>query len=181
MQPRTQTVAPLCLIVLLATGPTSGAESWTATLEGGEQVRVDPNTNRATVTTDGQEVQLWNGVHKLQNGQELTVESGRVVPNQQILQTREPWPRPALPATGGGEPIVDRSPCEKLVRKACGADDACADSRACGPARQLLDMEHEEQRQAGTPKRTTFTSGKCDEALGDAFFARCTPRGASAP
>jgi hypothetical protein len=151
------------------------ADPWTARLEQGGEVRVDPSTNRPTVVIGGDEVQLWDGVHRLQDGRELTVESGRVVPNREILQAREPWPEPALPGKGAGRPIVGVSPCERLVARVCGADGSCSDSTACGPARQLLAMEREEQQKAGTPDRTTFTSAKCVEALRDAFFTPCAP------
>lgn len=151
------------------------ADPWTARLEQGGEVRVDPSTNRPTVVIGGEEVQLWDGIHRLQDGRELTVESGRVVPNREILRARKPWPEPAVPEEGTGRPIVGESPCGRLVARVCGADGSCSDATACGPARQLLAMEREEQQEAGTPDRTTFTSGKCVDALGDAFFKPCTP------
>jgi hypothetical protein len=151
------------------------ADPWTARLEQGGEVRVDPSTNRPTAVVGGEEVQLWDGVHRLQDGRELTVESGRVVPNREILRAREPWPEPAVPEQGTGRPIVGESPCERLVARVCGADGSCGDAADCGPARQLLAMERAEQQKAGTPGRTTFTSGKCVEALGDAFFTPCAP------
>jgi len=149
------------------------ADPWSTTLQGGGNVRVDPSTNRPTVVIEGEEVQLWDGVHRLQDGRELTVESGRVVPNQEILQASEPRSETKLPEEGSGRLIVGESPCEKLVAKVCGPNGACADAATCDPAHQLLAMERDEQRSAGTPGRTTFTSGKCTEALGDAFFKRC--------
>lgn len=176
MHPSARTVGPI-LAGLLATSTAAPAadEPWTAELQGGGTVRVDPATNRPTVTIEGRETQLWNGVHQLEDGRQLTVESGRVVPNQQILQAREPWPEPAMPEQGRGQLYQGPSPCQQLVDKVCGADGACAGSNACGPARQLRDMEREAQQRAGTPRRTTFTSDKCTEALADDFFAPCEP------
>jgi hypothetical protein len=151
------------------------ADPWTARLEQGGEVRVDPSTSRPTIVVGGEEVQLWDGVHRLQDGRELTVESGRVVPNREILRAREPWPEPRGVEEGAGKPIAGESPCERLVARACGPEGSCSDSAACGPARQLLAMERQEQHKAGTPDRATFTSGKCAEALGDAFFDPCAP------
>jgi hypothetical protein len=168
--------APVLLGLALITQP-AAAESWSGTLSGGGQVLIDPRTNRPTVTIDGEETQLWDGVHRLDDGRELTVESGRVVPNQEILESRRPLPPSTpLPEAAGGAPILGRSPCEVLVGQVCGADGACAAAEACGPARQLLEMEREEQREAGTPGRTTYTSEKCLEAQRDDFFAPCPHR-----
>lgn len=172
-------IALLGLLIpeLLLFGPASiAADPWTARLQQGGEVRVDPSTNRPTIVIEGRELQLWDGVHRLQDGRELTVESGRVVPNPEILQAREPWPEPAVPVKGAGRVIVGESPCERLVAGVCGPNGSCSGSAACDPARQLLEMEREEQQRAGTPKLTTFTSGKCVEALGDAFFTPC-PQG----
>jgi len=165
-------------VFALALAQAAAADDWSGNLRGGGEVHVDPWTNRPTVTVDGKETQLWDGVHKLDDGRELTVESGRVVPNEEILESRRPSPPPEpAPEKVGGEPIIGRSPCENLVRQVCGADGACTESQACRPAHQLLDMEREEQRSAGTPGRTTYTSEKCLEAQRDDFFARCPDTG----
>ncbi len=176
VRPLTWAACHLLVASTLVAGLAPAAEPWTGSLQGGGEVRVDPRTNRPTVTLDGEQTQLWDGVHKLEDGRELRVESGRVVPNQEILESRR---LTAPPSEAGGEPVGERiighSPCEELVRKVCGADRACAEARACEPARQLLRMERQEQRDAGTPGRTTFTSGKCREAERDDFFAPCEP------
>lgn len=176
-----QTARTLFLLIYTASsGCLLAADPWTGELRGGGEVRVDPNTNRPTVIIDGEKTQLWDGVHRLEDGRELTVESGRVVPNKEILRTREPWPEPASPAAEGeGKPIVGTSPCNQLVQKVCGPDASCADSAACGPARQLLDMEREEQRRLGTPQRQVSTTAKCIEALNDDFFSPCSEAAAS--
>lgn len=171
-------LAALAIVIASALMVGNAAEQpWTGELRGGGEVYVDPSTRRPTVRRNGQETQLWDGVHQLEGGRELRVESGRVVPNEEILETSEPWPEPAMPSEPG-PPVDGRSPCERLVRKVCGPDGGCAEAAACDPARQLWDMEREEQRRLGTPERQTFTSNKCIEALGDDFFAPCAAPGA---
>jgi len=161
-------------VILVSASPLIGtaAEPWRGELQGGGEVYVDPQTRRPTVRKDGQETQLWDGVHQLEGGRELRVQSGTVVPNKEILERGEPWLEPALPPEPG-PPVDGHSPCERLVRKVCGPGGACAEAAACDPARQLQDMEREEQRRLGTPERQTFTSGKCIEALRDDFFVAC--------
>jgi hypothetical protein len=179
--PRWTLPAVLSLCLPLATA--QGADPWTARLEGGGTVRVDPQTNRPVLIEKGIETQLWDGVHRLEDGSELTVRAGRVIPNEEILRSREPTAE--APEAGGpqaGAPLEGPSPCERLVRRVCGEQGQCRDARGCDPARQLLDMERQEQAAAGEPRRETFTSGKCREALGDLdFFAPCSARGADAP
>jgi hypothetical protein len=167
----------LSILVLTLTGISAPrVEAWTAQLQGGGEVHVDPQTRRPTVTIDGKTTQLWDGVHILKDGEELTVESGRVVPNKEILQATVPKPPPARPPVGTGGAnavIIGLSPCEELVKQVCGPQGKCSESRGCDPARQLLAMEAKERQASGTPNRTTYTSGKCREALKDRFFAAC--------
>jgi len=174
LRPATRVRPVVALVLAMALPPSAAvaAEYWKGELQGGGEVRVDPRTQRPTVQMDGRETQLWDGVHQLEGGRELRVESGRVVPNEEILETRERWPEPALPPEPGPA-IEGASPCERLVRKVCGSGGACGDATACGPARQLWDMEREEQRRLGTPGHQTYTSNKCAEALRDDFFTAC--------
>jgi hypothetical protein len=154
--------------------PAGAQDGWTGRLQGGGVVEINPETNRPTVRVEGEETQLWDGVHRLQSGQELRVEDGRVVPNQAIIESRQPAATPPEALAPTAE--VGPTPCEQLVERVCGADGACAESRACPPARQLLGMEREEQGAAGLSAGSlTFTSGKCREALADDFFTPCTP------
>lgn len=127
-------VGTLAMLALALPLPAAAA-SWSGKLENGGEIRVDPRTNRPTVTIDGRETQLWDGVHKLQDGSKLTVESGRVTPNEEMIESRQPHPVPPPPSTDNlGEPILGLSPCERLVRKVCGTDEVCANAKACGPA-----------------------------------------------
>lgn len=175
---RRRSLIPLAALVALwlASACAVATNPWSAELQGGGEVWVDPRTNRPTVRIDGEERQLWDGIHKLEDGRELRVESGRVIPNKPILEAREPWPAPRVEPErleGQGETLVGPSPCERLVEKVCGRTGACTDAEACDPARQLRAMERKEQQRAGAPNRTTFTSVKCQEALHDDFFERC--------
>jgi hypothetical protein len=155
------------------------ADQWSGTLKGGGQVVVDPRTNRITVQKNGVSTQLWDGVHRLQDGSSITVRSGQVVPNRQILRARE---ERGLPEEGEGTsaemwigaPIVGHSPCEKLVRRVCGEEQECAGNEGCPVARQLLGMEQQERAADPTPNRMTYASGQCQEADRDRqFFASC--------
>ncbi|MGD8615561.1 MAG: hypothetical protein PVI91_07870 [Gammaproteobacteria bacterium] len=155
------------------------AAQWSGKLKGGGKVTVDPRTNRIMVEKNGVQTQLWDGVHRLQDGSSITVHSGQVVPNQEILRAREGR---GVPEEGEGTaaemwigaPIVGYSPCEKLVRRVCGEAAECADSPGCPPARQLLQMEEQERAADPTPNRMTYASGQCQEADRDReFFATC--------
>jgi hypothetical protein len=150
---------------------------WTSKLEAGGQVRVDPTTNRVTVTRDGVSTPLWDGVHRLEDGSVITVRSGQVVPNEEILRARKPQP-PAIDEAQAwvGTPIVGLSPCEKLVRRVCGDMQQCRQVPACDPAQQLLDMERKERAASDNPGGMTYSSGQCQEAVKDTeFFRQCTP------
>jgi len=172
--------------------PEGGSQApWQGQLRGGGQVLVDPRTNRAVVRRpDGYETQLWDGVHRLSDGTELTVRDGRVVPNQEMMRRRDFTPEPALT----GEPVpnpgiegpttspdlkppqsavLDSSHCAVLVRQACGPDDACAEETKCSAAHQLVDMAAEEKARSADPQALTGTELKCREALTDSFFAPC--------
>ena len=156
------------------------ASDWHSRLQGGGEVTVNPNTNRATVTTDGVTTQLWKGTHRMQDGSILIIHRGGVaVPNLSILETRQ------LPAPEPEEwediQIVGYSPCEKLVRTVCGRESQCADSKACSPSQQLLAMEREERDSGNNPNLMSYTSGQCLTASRDKdFFAVCKIRGKEA-
>ena len=112
--------------ILIAVGSllalTAHAEQWATRLETGAGVRVDPSTNRAVVNWRGAETQLWDGIHRLEDGSTLIVRDGRVVPNENILQARRAPGPETTPSDWEGVPIAGYSPCEQLVRKVwrCG-------------------------------------------------------------
>jgi hypothetical protein len=162
----------LGILVLFAFAPPASAEGWTGTLRQGGEVRVDPKTNRITVQRHGVRTQLWDGVHRLQDGSSITVRSGQVVPNVEILEARRGGL--ATEEAWAGEVIVGQSPCEALVERVCGSQGDCAHRPGCPPARQLLEMERQERLASDAPDRTTYTSHQCQQAETDQLFASCS-------
>jgi hypothetical protein len=167
------------LAILLGLGcHTTAVADWTGQLQNGGQVRVDPDSNRATITRDGVTTPLWDGVHRLKDGSVITVHSGQIVPNEDVLRERkQPLQPPADEAEGWvGTPIAGYSPCERLVRRVCGVDQHCGQETACKAAQQLLDMERDERARSPHPDSMTYTSGQCQQALADKeFFRECLP------
>ncbi|MDH3527767.1 MAG: hypothetical protein OEN52_07335 [Gammaproteobacteria bacterium] len=161
------------IIILLALGTfTAQAGNWSSRLLNGNEVVVDPGTNRATVTVDGITTQLWQGTHRLQDGSILIIRNGVAVPNEKILESRElPVPEPS---EWEDAPIIGYSPCEKLVRKVCGKEGQCVDAKSCNPSQQLLSMEREEREASDNHNLMTYTSGQCLKADRDKdFFVSC--------
>lgn len=158
----------LGLLSLLAS--TADAVSWSSRLADGKRIQVDPDTNRVTVFRDeGHSQQLWDGVHRLEDGSTITIRSGVMVPNKAIVELRQRLPSPDVPQSD--------APCQQLVRKVCGLHDECAHQSACGPARQLLQMSQDEAPQATDPDSTTtrWALEQCQQALADeAYFNPCT-------
>jgi len=155
------------------------AAEWSSTLKGGGTVTVDPRTNRISVQKHGVQTPLWDGVHRLEDGSSITVRSGQVVPNEQILRARGQPDVPEESEGPGAEvwigaPIVGFSPCEKLVRRVCGENQQCAGQDGCAAATQLVEMEQQERAAQATASRMTYSSGQCQEADRDRqFFATC--------
>lgn len=166
-------------LVLALTGlpATAPAGQWSRQLEAGGEVSVDPVTRRATVTRDGVSTQLWDGVHKLQDGSTIIIHSGQMVPNEQLLNMPV---TPQEPETETDEaalprPIVGPSPCQMLVSRVCGESLACAGAEACSLSRQMLEREWQERRSSGNPGYTTRTSAQCVQSEQDqAWFKTCT-------
>lgn len=163
----------LALLTSLLAGPATGQERWGATLEQGQRIHVDPRTNRVTVQTRGGERQLWDGVHRLEDGSTITVRSGVVVPTRPYESFKEAQRHPAGPMADAGP-----AACLRLIRRTCGLHDECADSPACGPARQLLEIYREER--GGVSAERAYGEGylpaqvQCRQALDDLeFFAPC--------
>jgi hypothetical protein len=172
-----KTICLAWLSSLVLAAPVAVAE-WRAQLQNGGQVSVDPSSNHATVTRDGVTTQLWDGVHRLQDGSVITVRSGQVVPNEAILDARHQPPAPVTDQAEVwvGQVILGESPCERLVHQVCGTDQQCSQEPSCSPARQLLGMEQQERADSGTPGRMTYSSGQCMEAAKDKqFFRTCQP------
>ena len=160
-------------VVLGLTVTTVTAAGWTAGMQGGGTVSIDPDTRRATVTRDGVTAPLWNGVHRLQDGSILIVNHGEVVPGEHAASPPRQLPPPDT-ADWEGVMIVGYSPCEKLAHQVCGRQNECAAVEACHSSQQLLSMEQDERTRADDGSRMTYTSGQCLGASKDVeYFSAC--------
>jgi len=149
------------------------AEDRTSTLVGGGVVTVDTDTRRAMVTRDGVTTQLWNGVHRLQDGSVLIVNQGKAVAGVPAPGPRQ-QPSPPEAEDREGALISEYSPCEQLTHYVCGPHDECATAEACGTSRQLLAMEQQERARAADHSRMTYTSGQCLKARNEVtYFSTC--------
>ena len=113
-----------------------------------------PGSQVWLLSADGGRIQLWNGVHSLRGGGQLTIRNG-------VLATR-PWSdQGVLPSEGL---------CQQLVNRVCGNDGHCSDTTACKLARQMEALE----RQSGGGADTPGSEPQCQVALRDrAFFKAC--------
>ncbi|MEA3640575.1 MAG: hypothetical protein VBE63_11605 [Lamprobacter sp.] len=155
---------------------TPSGEPWRGNLQSGAEVWVDPRTNRPMTQGPGYRTQLWDGVYRLNDGTELHVRDGRVVPTTEMLERRQATPMPPPAEEQGAATFPeggDSRHCQVLVEQACGRDNACADATKCSAARQLVDMAAEQRAQQVNPDAITGTGLKCREALRDSFFAPC--------
>jgi len=153
----------LLLLVSLAIVAEEG--SWQGALQDGSEISIDPTTNKATRTFDGESTPLWNGVHRLNNGAVIIVRDGVVVPDQAIIEAQQEQERNRLNAA-----------CLQLVTKVCGHHNECQSQPACDPARQLLAMERDELNSSWSGA-SLESSNLCLEALGNEdYFAPCVRR-----
>ena len=151
--------------------PAQAAETpWQGALHDGSQITIDPDTNKASRTWEGETSLLWDGVHQLDNGAVIIVRDGVVVKDASIIQEQKEQQLRQLSEA-----------CDQLVRKVCGPRNECDSHPACDPARQLLALERDELRNewsAVVPE----SSRQCLEALSnESFFETCTKRSASTP
>jgi hypothetical protein len=156
---------PLILILLLSS--VAGAEegSWQGSLQDGSRITIDPFTNKAMRTLDGETTPLWNGVHRLNNGAVIIVREGLVVRDETVTKAQQ-------------EQVRNRhnAACMQLVTKVCGVHNECHSQPACDPASQLLAMEREERNSNGS-ETTLESSTLCLEALANEdFFTPCKQR-----
>jgi hypothetical protein len=140
-------------------------------LQDGTRLQVDPRTNRATaLDSRGNATQLWDGVHRLEDGSIITIRSGVMVPNKGLLESQ----RPVAPSE-----VTEINPdiaCSELVGKVCGIGKECEASQPCSAARQLLDLDTQEHADVRHRAPVLATAAKCQEALRDpGFFAPCKP------
>lgn len=141
------------LLLAVATDPTPASS---AQLVDGSVVDMgSPGSKVYILDPNGNRRPLWNGVHQLKDGSQLTIRNGVLV--------SEPWSAgPSPPPTGR---------CSELVDTVCGKDGQCSDTTPCKLARQLLDMESDQQPNAG---QGPAVGSQCDSALRDpAYFTPC--------
>ncbi len=175
MHSLTRTLLVLVLALPVVAVPADDPEYRT---QSGGTVRVDPDTNRATITRGGVTTPLWDGTHRMEDGSILIINRGIAVPDEKIIESREPAP-PHEPEMWVGAPIAGYSPCEQLARRVCGGKNQCIDTEGCGLARQLLDMEQGERAESGNRNRMTYTSGQCKQVEANIeTFPTCHDRAA---
>ena len=150
----------LILLILLAPVPGLKAD-WQplpATQQGYE-LRYDPQTSRVETRVNGQVRPMWDGVHRLENGQVLRIQNGIAVRDETVMQT-EPQ----------AQFLRDEvSTCRRLVRRSCGLGGSSSHTDSCRHASQLLNF-HNEAKFSDRHKIEL----QCLEALDDtAFFKPC--------
>lgn len=152
------------VFILVVTAPSVFGQSWESRLQDGSRIRVDPSTNRATITNrKGAETQLWDGIHRLHDGSSIEIRQGVMVPTESLLQHRQGISARRPPQVQGV------SPCIVLERKLCGLHGECNTHEACTHARQLVQFENQErlERKAGTSFSYVQTPEQCQAALDD--------------
>jgi hypothetical protein len=129
------------------------------TTQQGYELRYDPQTSRVETRVNGQVRPMWDGVHRLENGQVLRIQNGIAVRDETVMQT-ESHPQSLR---------EEVSTCRRLVRRSCGLGGTCSHSESCRHASQLLSFHNE----AKFGDRHKIES-QCLEALDDtAFFKPC--------
>ncbi|NBC12236.1 MAG: hypothetical protein GVY09_02610 [Gammaproteobacteria bacterium] len=164
-------LALLCLVAVAV--PEAHAQTWRGELQGGGEIVVEPGSHRALREQNGRTRQLWDGVHRLEDGSTVTVRDGVAVPTQDMYRA---WRRDAAP-----EPVHAQDWCKQLMRKTCGFDDACDNAGACLQARSLFAEAQRERRErritrgpgADTDLAPTATAERCRAALSEAEFPAC--------
>lgn len=146
-------------LVLGAGSAVVHAASWDAELQDGRQISVDPATNRPLIQSgSGSGTPLWDGVHRLSDGSVITVRSGVMVPNEEVLSLRRGEPaEPERPAEAGSVS------CDALTLRVCGLHGECGASEACELARQLRTM----RAHAGSEwaEDRNWAETRCEQAL----------------
>lgn len=145
----------ICGVLALGIDLPAHADAWQGNLKSGGTVRVDPQTRKPTLYYDASSTQLWNGVHKMEDGSVIIVRDGVVVPNEPMYRT---WSRQLATET---KDQIDA--CEKLVRKACGFHNECSNRHACELARQLQRLQEEES--SATDGSVSDTVRECHSGL----------------
>ena len=132
-----------------------GAMAVTAVLSDGAIVDWSaPGSRVWLLSDDGGRSPLWNGVHSLRDGGQLSIRNDVLVTG--------PW--------SGQGALPQHGPCQQLLERVCGNDGRCSDTTACELARQMETM----QRQSATDANPPGVPSQCEMALRDpAFFKLC--------
>ncbi|MES9960629.1 MAG: hypothetical protein ABW089_09350 [Sedimenticola sp.] len=155
----------LALFLLLPAAATA-SDRWSGQLQDGSRIDIDSQSNRATRYGGGGEKQLWDGVHRMDDGSVVIIKEGVVIsrPEQGSPSVME------KPEAGEAQ---QTSPCVQLAIKVCGFNGQCRSSEGCDPARQLVKLEQEEnwQNKGSGPNST---SEQCTASLRDeTYFPPC--------
>ena len=140
------------------------------TLEDGRAVTIDSATQQATID-DSANKPLWDGVHRLNDGSVMIIQDGVVISGgRQTPVTQDPLNAPLASKTE-----YQISPCVQLSINTCGFNGQCKDSAACLTAKQLVNLELEEQvRHLNAVGDSTVD--QCRKLLNDKrYFADCQP------
>ncbi|MCP3871331.1 MAG: hypothetical protein GY703_25165 [Gammaproteobacteria bacterium] len=161
-------LSALVFFVMLLAPIQAFSESLTGSLARGGVVRIDPDTNRATVYSRQGASQLWDGTHELEDGSVIIINDGIVTSGSPAERNARPYASPDSDLTQ-----ISSSACVDLVIKVCGFNGACKNDEACSPARQLMQLEKEEAWQTRI-QGPNQTSAQCRKALSnEKYFTRC--------
>ncbi|OOZ37052.1 hypothetical protein [Solemya velesiana gill symbiont] len=141
------------------------SDRWSGQLHDGSRIDID-SSNRATRYGNSGEKQLWNGVHRMDDGSVVIIKEGVVIsrPQQSSIS-------PVQKPEASDAQLV--SPCVELSIKVCGFNGQCRDNESCEPARQLVKLEPQEnwQNKGSGPNSTTE---QCRQALvNEDYFKPC--------
>lgn len=166
---QTWLVNPVIAALLALFVQDASSASWQGVLQDGRQFHVDPSTNRAIIQSgSGAGSVLWDGVHTLDDGSVITVRSGLMVPNEEVMTTRH-TKKPAEQRTTA-RPLDPA--CDDLVVKTCGLTAQCDTKEACDLAKQL--RETQRRAVAQEDKGSEWSASQCQSALADeAMFPSC--------
>ncbi|MCG8427872.1 MAG: hypothetical protein MI754_10995 [Chromatiales bacterium] len=152
----------LLLSTLLITPP---AWCGSVLLQDGSKVEIDNTTRRATQGG----APLWDGVHQRQDGSVMIIRDGVVISGSDSA----PQASERTPPKVDNSTQAQISPCVQLAIRSCGFNGACKGSQACLMAKQLVNMELQEQAQ-GLNSVGPGTLEQCHQALtSNSYFTAC--------
>lgn len=155
----------LAFTLLLIVLPVS-AQNWSGKLHDGSQIEIDPESHRAIQSDGNGGQQLWDGVHRTDDGGVLIIKDGVVI-------SRPDNTAPTLVEQNDERRSGAPSTCVELAVKVCGFYGECNSAESCPAARQLVKLEQDEAWQS-RGKSTQQTAQQCRTALeNESYFTRC--------